>query len=80
MNRERRLAEQMIERYPGVFGTDNDVNKAKFDELAITNSKQLRNKIVGKITRIMKVAARPKATEEAEAKPEKEAEPVPPEK
>ena len=51
MDRTRRIAEQILSRHPGDFGTDYEKNKAALDELALIPSKQLRNKIAGYIAK-----------------------------
>ena len=50
MNRIRRIALQLIERYPNLFTTDFEKNKELLNSIAIFRSKELRNKVAGYIT------------------------------
>ena len=52
MDRVRRISEEIIEKYPGIFGSDYAANKEQLNKIAIVNSKMLRNKIAGYITKI----------------------------
>jgi ribosomal protein S17E len=57
MDRVRRLSQEIIQRHPGMFGTDYTANKAQLAKIATVHSKMIRNKLVGKITKAMVVAA-----------------------
>ena len=48
----KRLANEVIEKYPKKFTTDFELNKRLLKEVAIVPSKTLRNKIAGYITRL----------------------------
>lgn len=54
MNRIKRIAMQLIDRYPDLFATDFENNKEKINKVAVFRSKELRNKVVGYITNYMK--------------------------
>ncbi|GIU71345.1 MAG: 30S ribosomal protein S17e [Candidatus Nitrosocaldaceae archaeon] len=54
MNRIKRIAMQLIERYPDLFTTDFESNKEAVKKVAIFRSKELRNMVVGYITDYMK--------------------------
>ena len=51
VDRVRRLSQEIILKYPNMFGTDFEANKDQLAKIAIVHSKMLRNKIVGKITK-----------------------------
>ncbi len=54
MNRIKRIAMQLIERYPDLFTTSFEENKEAVSKVAIFRSKELRNRVVGYITDYMK--------------------------
>ncbi|MDT8358219.1 MAG: 30S ribosomal protein S17e [Methanomicrobiaceae archaeon] len=47
------LSEELREKYPGRFSGDFDENKEIVEELTIINSKRVRNRVAGSITRKM---------------------------
>jgi small subunit ribosomal protein S17e len=51
VDRVRRLSQEIVLKYPDMFGTDFEANKEQLAKVAIVHSKMLRNKIVGKITK-----------------------------
>ena len=53
MDRVRRLSQEILQKYPGMFGTDYTANKAQLAKIATVHSKMIRNKLVGKITKAM---------------------------
>ncbi len=57
MDRVRRLSQEIIQKYPGMFGTDYTANKAALAKIATVHSKMIRNKLVGKITKAMIAAS-----------------------
>ncbi len=57
MDRVRRISEEIVQKYPGVFGVDYDANKVELDKIAVVHSKMLRNKIAGYITKMNGKAA-----------------------
>lgn len=50
----KRIAKQIVEKYPGKFSPDFETNKQVSNELGIFTSKKMRNKVAGYIVRIMK--------------------------
>ena len=79
MDRVRRLSQEILQKYPGLFGTDYTANKAQLAKIATVHSKMIRNKLVGKITKAMiaqsaeKQDASAEAVEAAVAQPQAEA-------
>jgi small subunit ribosomal protein S17e len=63
LDRVRRISEEIVAKFPNVFGTDYDANKEQLNRVAMIHSKMLRNKIAGYITKINGRAA---AEEEGE--------------
>jgi len=57
MDRVRRLSQEILQKYPGMFGTDYEANKEQLAKIATVNSKMIRNKLVGKITKAMIAAS-----------------------
>jgi ribosomal protein S17E len=57
MDRVRRLSQEILQKYPGMFGTDYTANKASLAKIATVHSKMIRNKLVGKITKAMIAAS-----------------------
>jgi ribosomal protein S17E len=57
MDKVRRLSQEIIQKYPGMFGTDYNVNKEQLAKIATVHSKMIRNKLVGKITKAMLAAS-----------------------
>ncbi|HIJ11137.1 TPA: 30S ribosomal protein S17e [Candidatus Woesearchaeota archaeon] len=48
----KRSAEEFLSRYPDAFKNKFDENKTKLNELGQIESKKLRNKIAGYLTRL----------------------------
>ena len=57
MDRVRRISEEIVQKFPGVFGSDYQANKEQLAKIAVVPSKMLRNKIAGYITKINSKAA-----------------------
>ena len=57
MDRVRRISEEILQKFPGAFGSDYQANKEQLDKIAIVPSKMLRNKIAGYITKVNSKAA-----------------------
>jgi ribosomal protein S17E len=57
MDKVRRLSQEIILKYPGMFGTDYNINKEQLAKIATVHSKMIRNKLVGKITKAMLAAS-----------------------
>jgi ribosomal protein S17E len=74
MDRVRRLSQEILQKYPGMFGTDYTANKAQLAKIATVHSKMIRNKLVGKITKAMIAASAEDA--EAAAAPGPDADPA----
>ena len=49
MHRVRRIATDLMNKYPDRFGTNFEQNKKTLVELAIVRSKELRNQVAGYI-------------------------------
>jgi ribosomal protein S17E len=67
MDRVRRLSQEILQKYPGMFGTDYAANKEQLAKIATVHSKMMRNKLVGKITKAMIAASAEKEPPVAEA-------------
>jgi small subunit ribosomal protein S17e len=50
MDRVKRISTTVLEKYPDRFGSDFEKNKKALQEIAITKSKVLRNRVAGYIT------------------------------
>ncbi len=50
----KRIADKLMKEYADEFTTDFEENKKKVQELTNVESKSMRNKIAGYITRVMK--------------------------
>ena len=51
MDRVKKMANELLERYPDKFTSDFNENKETIKNFAIVRSKELRNKIAGYITK-----------------------------
>jgi len=63
--RVKRVARELVERYPDKFTTNFEDNKKLVETLIETSSIKLRNRIAGYITSLI-VAMQPSQTEETE--------------
>jgi small subunit ribosomal protein S17e len=72
LNKIRRLAEELVTRYPSLFGPDFNKNKAALAEVTVVRTRSLRNQLAGAITKIVheKGTAVLSPTENASAKQE----------
>ncbi|HIH61443.1 MAG TPA: 30S ribosomal protein S17e [Methanobacteriales archaeon] len=50
----KRIAKELVENNPGKFTLDFEENKKLVEKLSTVNTKHLRNKIAGYITRLMR--------------------------
>ena len=50
MDRIKRISTTVLEKYPDRFGPDFEKNKKAQQEIAVTKSKVLRNRVAGYIT------------------------------
>jgi len=62
--RVKKIAKEMLKRYPDKFTTDFENNKKLLGSLSKISSVRLRNRIAGYITRLVAIT---KAAEKAEA-------------
>jgi small subunit ribosomal protein S17e len=53
LNRVRRLAEDLVNRHPALFGGDFDKNKQALSQVAVIRTRSLRNQLAGAITKLM---------------------------
>ena len=53
----KRIARQLVEKYPDKFSPDFETNKQVLKDLGIFTSKKMRNKVAGYIVRLMKQKA-----------------------
>jgi small subunit ribosomal protein S17e len=69
MDRIKRYAQQLLDKYPDLFTASYEENKKVLEKVAVINSKQLRNELAGYITRYMsKGQDKKQIIEEVEAK------------
>jgi len=54
----KKLARKLVEANPEMFTADFEVNKQRVKELNIIESKKLRNRVAGYITRLMRIRER----------------------
>ena len=67
----KRVCRELLRRYPDHFTGEFESDKQAVNELVVTQSKRLRNRIAGYITRLKVVEAeRAAATEVSEEMPE----------
>ncbi|MEM4357495.1 MAG: 30S ribosomal protein S17e [Candidatus Nitrosocaldus sp.] len=68
MNRIRRIAMQLLEKYDGMFSTDFESNKELLEKIAVFRSKELRNEVAGYITRhIMRKSTKTSAMDDKDS-------------
>lgn len=67
LDRVRRISEELIQKFPGAFGSDYQANKEQLAKVAVVHSKMLRNKIAGYITKINTRSEAEAAAEEENA-------------
>jgi len=53
LNKIRRLAEELVTRYPSLFGPDFNKNKAALAQVTVVRTRSLRNQLAGAITKIV---------------------------
>ncbi len=63
MNKIRRIAEDLVNRYPALFTSDFDKNKAALSQVSIIRTRSIRNQLAGAITKIIHRRG-PEATEQ----------------
>jgi small subunit ribosomal protein S17e len=52
LDRVRRISEEIILKFPNIFGTDYQENKEQLNKIAVIQSKMVRNKVAGYITKM----------------------------
>lgn len=57
MNRIRKLAQELIERYPELFSADFNQNKQALAQVSIIRSTAVRNQLAGAITSLVRDSA-----------------------
>lgn len=62
----KRLARELLSRYPDKFTLDFEQNKHLVAELTDIKSKRLRNRVAGYITRLVKINLRSESKESEE--------------
>jgi len=73
--RVKKIARELVKRYPDKFTTDFETNKKLLESLAKISSLKLRNRIAGYVTRLVAIAQTAEvAKEEAAVEEEAEAE------
>ena len=60
----KRIARELVEKFPDKFTTDFEVNKRVLESVAEIPTSRLRNKIAGYITRLMTMMNSGKSSEE----------------
>jgi small subunit ribosomal protein S17e len=66
LDRVRRISEEIVLKFPDLFGTDYQANKEQLNKIAVIHSKMVRNKVAGYITKMNGRAAEEEAEEEEE--------------
>jgi small subunit ribosomal protein S17e len=61
---EKRIARELVERFPDKFTTDFETNKKLVESLTNISSKKLRNRIAGYITQLQNQKKQNKLTTE----------------
>lgn len=61
----KRIARQILERYPGLFARDFEHNKKAVSSLIEVQSKKLRNQIAGYVTHLIAVENKRKERQSA---------------
>mgnify|MGYP001146175988 CR=1 FL=1 len=66
----KRLAEELVNKYPNNFGSDFEVNRSFLNSLGLKITKKMRNKVVGYVTQLKNIETRvPQEPSEREAPP-----------
>ena len=53
MNKVRKLADELLTKYPKIFSTNFDSNKKALEKVAVIRNRALRNQIAGAISVMM---------------------------
>ena len=62
----KRIAQELVERYPDKFNTDFENNKKLVESFTNVSSTRLRNRIAGYITRLSSIMQSAQASESEE--------------
>ena len=54
----KKVSKELVEKYPNIFTTDFDNNKALLNKYAEIDSKHLRNRIAGYVVNLLKIKER----------------------
>jgi small subunit ribosomal protein S17e len=54
LNKIRRIAEQLVERYPTLFSSDFEKNKHALATVSVVHTRSLRNQLAGAITKLVR--------------------------
>jgi small subunit ribosomal protein S17e len=68
LSKVKKLAEELLAKYPTMFSADFESNKKALDQVAIIRNRALRNQIAGAIAAMAsELAPEPESNPEAEA-------------
>ncbi len=70
----KRVAKQLVQRFPDKFNTDFENNKKLVEEFTNLSSTKLRNRIAGYVTRLVAIMQPSETAEEEDAYAENETE------
>lgn len=70
----KRVAKQLVQRFPDKFNTDFENNKKLVEEFTNLSSTKLRNRIAGYVTRLVAIMQPSETAEEGDAFAENETE------
>jgi len=59
----KRIANELLEKFPEIFSTDFEVNKRFVDELTDIPSKSFRNRVAGYIAHLIRIKLAAEASE-----------------
>lgn len=76
MNRVRKLAEDLVNRYPTLFTTDFEKNKEALEQVSVVRTRSLRNQLAGAITKLVHQKQPPPSSAEGEETVEEDKEPA----
>jgi small subunit ribosomal protein S17e len=74
LDRIRSISEQLLHRYPEAFSTDFDKNKKALEDVAVIESKQMRNHVAGYIARALRTNEEAEESSDETVTEEKEGE------
>jgi ribosomal protein S17E len=60
LNKVRKLAEELLTKYPTMFSTNFEANKKALEQVAVIRNRALRNQLAGAITAMASEIAPPK--------------------